>query len=141
LIVLGFVFHARARVEPWALAAFVPALVLAFAVRFLWEWSLALAAFWTTRISAGNRASFVVLMFMSGRVAPVGLLPQMLQTGGHGRAFRWMVAFPVELLIGRVTPREAAFGLLAQLGWVMGGGLVLRWLWPLAVRRFAAVGG
>jgi viologen exporter family transport system permease protein len=110
-------------------------------VRFLWEWALALSAFWTTRISAVNRAYFVVLMFLSGRVAPVGLLPQVLQTVGDALPFRWMVAFPVELMIGRVTPRDAAVGLVAQLGWIAGGGVVLRLLWPRAVRRFASVGG
>ena len=141
LIVLGFVFHARLAPEPWALAAFVPALVLAFAARFLWEWSLALAAFWTTRISAVNRAYFVVLMFLSGRVAPVSLLPHTLQTVGDALPFRWMVAFPVELVVGRLTPRDAAIGLLAQLGWIAGGAAVLRLVWPRAVRRFAAVGG
>lgn len=141
LIVLGLVFHARAPIEPWALAMSVPALALAFAVRFLWEWSLALSAFWTTRISAVNRAYFVVLMFLSGRVAPVGLLPQVLQTAGDMLPFRWMVAFPVELLIGRVTPHQALWGLVAQLGWIAGGGVVLRLLWPRAVRRFASVGG
>jgi ABC-2 type transport system permease protein len=141
LIVLWLVFHARAPVEPWALAMLVPALALAFAVRFLWEWSLALVAFWTTRISAVNRTYFVALMFLSGRVAPVGLLPHALQTAGDALPFRWMVSFPVELLIGRVTPHQAAFGLLAQLGWIAAGGTVLRLLWPLAVRRFASVGG
>jgi viologen exporter family transport system permease protein len=141
LIVLGFVFHARLTPQLWALAAFVPALLLAFAVRFLWEWSLALAAFWTTRISAVNRAYFVALMFLSGRVAPVGLLPRALQALGDALPFRWMVGFPVELLLGRVTPRDAGVGLLAQLGWLGGGALVLRLLWPRAVRRFGSVGG
>jgi ABC-2 type transport system permease protein len=141
LIVLWFVFHARSPFEPWAFAAAVPALVLAFAVRFLWEWSLALTAFWTTRISAVNRAYFVLLMFLSGRVAPVGLLPQFLQNLSDVLPFRWMVAFPVELVIGRLTPRDAAVGLLAQLGWIAAGGALLRVLWPRAVRRFASVGG
>jgi ABC-2 type transport system permease protein len=140
-LVLAFVFHARAPLSGWALAAFVPALALAFAVRFVWEWTLALAVFWTTRISAVNRLYFVALTFLSGRVAPVGLLPHQLQLAGAVLPFYWMVEFPVDLAIGRVTPQAAALGMAAQLGWVALGGAVLAFLWPIGVRRFAAVGG
>ena len=58
-IVLGFLFRPRFDVELWAAGLFVPALLLAFAIRFLFEWSLALAAFWTTRVSAVNQTYFV----------------------------------------------------------------------------------
>jgi viologen exporter family transport system permease protein len=141
LAVLAWVFHAHAPVERWALLAFVPALLLAFAVRFVWEWAFALSCFWTTRISAVNRTYFAVLMFMSGRVAPVDLLPHGLQLLGDALPFRWMVAFPVELAIGRVTPHEALVGMAAQAVWIALGAVTLALVWPRAVKRFAAVGG
>ncbi|HTO52041.1 MAG TPA: ABC-2 family transporter protein [Myxococcota bacterium] len=141
LFVLGWVFHAHAPVERWALFSFVPALFLAFAVRFVWEWAFALSCFWTTRISAVNRTYFAILMFMSGRVAPVDLLPRVLQHVGNALPFRWMVAFPVELAIGRVSPREALLGMAIQLAWVALGAVTLALVWPRAVKRFAAVGG
>jgi ABC-2 type transport system permease protein len=139
--VLAFVFHARAPLELWALAAFVPAVALAFAVRFVWEWTIALACFWTTRISAVNRTYFTALTFLSGRVAPVGLLPGPLQLVGAALPFYWMVEFPVDLALGRVTPQAAAAGMAAQAAWIALGGVTLALLWPVAVRRFAAVGG
>ena len=141
VVALAFLFHPRAALEAWALAAFFPALALAFALRFVLEWALALACFWTTRIMAVNQAYFAVLFFLSGRVAPVSLLPGAVQTLAAALPFRWMVGFPVELALGRVTPREAALGMAAQLGWIAVSAAVLAALWPRALRRFSSVGG
>ena len=57
------------------MAAFVPAILLAFVVRFFMEWTLALAAFWTTRVSALNQMYFMAALFFSGQIAPLELLP------------------------------------------------------------------
>ncbi len=75
-VALGLLFHPAFSISPWAAAAFLPALFLAFLVRFLLEWTLALAAFWTTRVSAVNQTYFVALLFLSGQMAPLTLLPR-----------------------------------------------------------------
>lgn len=139
-IVLTLLFRPRFEVEPWAAAMFVPALVLAFAVRFLFEWCLALAAFWTTRITAVNQTYFAVQAFLSGRIAPIALLPGGLQTLAGALPFYWSVAFPVELLLGRLTPEEAWRGLGFQVLWVGVALALLATLWRTAVRRYSAVG-
>src|SRR5512135_2848072 len=52
---LAVLFKPSATFHLWAALAFIPAIFLAFLVRFLVEWSLAQAAFWTTRVSAINQ--------------------------------------------------------------------------------------
>jgi ABC-2 type transport system permease protein len=140
VVALGFVFAPRFALDPLSLALFVPALALAFGLRFVVEWALALACFWTTRIMAVNQTYFAVLFFLSGRVAPVALLPQWLQWAADVLPFRWMVAFPVELALGRLAPREIATGLVLQCVWLAVAWLGLAALWPRALRRFSAVG-
>ncbi len=125
---------------PWAILAFVPALVLAFLVRFLIEWSLAMAAFWTTRVNAINQMYFVVLLFFSGRLAPLSLFPPAIQAAATWLPFRWVLSFPVELLLGRLTPQEATRGFIAQGIWLIVGLAVLRLVWRAGVRRYSAVG-
>jgi ABC-2 type transport system permease protein len=137
---LALLFAPRANLEPWALALFAPALALAFALRFVVEWTLALACFWTTRIMAVNQTYFALLFFLSGRVAPVELLPSSLQWAADALPFRWMIAFPVELALGRLTAAQAATGLAAQAAWLGLAALGLTALWPRALRRFSAVG-
>jgi viologen exporter family transport system permease protein len=124
----------------WAVAAFVPALLLAFALRFLVEWTLAMAAFWLTRVSAVNQMYYLALMFLSGQIAPLSLFPEWLQALATLLPFRWMVAFPVELLLGRLSPDEALAGFAAQALWIALGFGLLTLAWRAGIRRYSAVG-
>jgi ABC-2 type transport system permease protein len=124
----------------WAIAAFVPAIFLAFLVRFLTEWTLALAAFWTTRVSAVNQAYYVAALFLSGQVAPLALLPGPVRAAAAFLPFRWTVSFPVELLLGRLTPSQALAGFGAQLAWLAISLVLLRVVWRAGVRAYSAVG-
>jgi ABC-2 type transport system permease protein len=139
-VVLTVVFGARFLTEPWHVVAFVPALVLAMVLRFLLEWTLALVAFWTTRTAAINQAWFLVLLFLSGQVAPLALLPPVAQALASVLPFRWMVAFPVETALGRVGPAEVATGFVAQLVWIGIALAILRVGWRAGIRRYSAVG-
>ena len=124
-----------------SVALFVPALLGGFAVRFLCEWSLALAAFWTTRVTAINNVYFTLLIFLSGRVAPIEMLPDGLQQVSTALPFYFMVAFPVGVLLGRIPADEAVAGFGWQMLWASGALIALSTLWRRAVARFSAVGG
>jgi ABC-2 type transport system permease protein len=137
---LGFVFRPEIRLVPWALAAFVPAAALAFVLRFLIEWTLALAAFWTTRVSALNQTYYVALLFLSGQVAPLSLFPGFVQAIGMALPFRWMIAFPVELVLGNLTPTQTLIGFGAQMAWIGVGLVLVRIAWRAGVRQYSAVG-
>lgn len=139
-VVLALVFHPVFHVVPWAVAISVPALILAFLMRFLLEWTLALAAFWTTRVSAINQMYFVAMLFLSGQVAPLSLFPFWIQGAAAILPFRGMIGFPVELLLGRLTPAEALTGLAVQALWLVLGIVLLRIVWRAGVRTYSAVG-
>jgi ABC-2 type transport system permease protein len=138
--VLAAVFHPSMSPRLWAMAAAIPALVLAFLLRFLLEWTLAQAAFWTTRVSAVNQSYFVLVLFLSGQVAPLTLFPHALQIVAAILPFRWMLGFPVELLLGRLTPAEAMLGLLVQVLWVGIAYVMMRLVWRSGIRLYSAVG-
>jgi ABC-2 type transport system permease protein len=137
---LAFIFHPVIRLEPWALAAAVPAIMLAFLLRFLLEWTLALVAFWTTRVNAINQMYFVILLFLSGQVAPLTLFPQIIQSLASVLPFRWMVSFPVELILGSLTPNQALAGFAAQAVWLVAAFILVRSVWRHGVRQYSAVG-
>jgi ABC-2 type transport system permease protein len=139
-IVLGVIFRPAVHIVPWALAAAIPAVVLAYIVRFLLEWTLALAAFWTTRVNAINQIYFVVVLFLSGQVAPLSLFPPAIQTIASVLPFRWMVSFPVELILGNLTPLQALAGFAVQAAWLAVCLLCVRLAWRAGVRRYSAVG-
>jgi ABC-2 type transport system permease protein len=137
---LAALFRPEIHPAPWAAALFVPAVLLAFLLRFVLEWTLALAAFWTTRVGAINQSYFVLVLFFSGAIAPLGLLPFPIREVAGVLPFRWMVAFPVELLLGRLTPAEAAIGLAAEAAWIVVALVLVRIVWRAGARVYSAVG-
>jgi len=137
---LALIFHPELSPRLWALAAAIPALFLAFLLRFLLEWTLAQAAFWTTRVSAINQSYFVLMLFLSGQIAPLSLFPHALQVVAAILPFRWTLGFPVELLLGRLTPTEALIGLGAQVAWVALAYVLMRIVWRAGIRLYSAVG-
>jgi ABC-2 type transport system permease protein len=142
VVALGLVllFQPTFHFVPWAVLASIPALILALLLRFVVEWTLALAAFWTTRVSAINQMYFVAVLFLAGQVAPVSLLPYAVRVAATILPFYWMIGFPVELLLGRLTPAQAWAGLGAQAVWLVIGLALGRIIWRAGLRVYSAVG-
>jgi len=139
-VALIVIFDAHVRFTPQTLTLFIPALILAFMLRWLVEWTAALAAFWTTRTLAINRVYFAVSFFLGGRMSPLKLLPKPLRTAADWLPFRWMIAFPSEILIGDVDAGAAAYGMLSQCLWIVASFIVMMVIWRRAVRRYSGVG-
>jgi len=138
--VLALAFHPAFHPGLWEIMIFVPALGLAFALRFLVEWTLAMVAFWTTRVSAVNQGYYVAALFLSGQMAPLVLLPYPIQVAAAVLPFRWMISFPVELLLGRLTPVDAMMGIAAQIVWLGLAFVILKTVWRAGIRTYSAVG-
>ena len=139
-VLLILLFNPQFTTNWLSILAFIPALLLAFMMRFLLGWSLAMIAFWTTRISALNDTFFITELFLSGRIAPLDVLPGGLQTVANLLPFKWALSFPVELLLGRLTPREALIGFGMQLLWLGISFLLMRTIWRAGIRKYAAFG-
>ncbi len=121
--------------------AFIPALLLAWALRFFWGYWLALLAFWATRADALLALQDSLVFLLAGQVAPVGLLPGILHITAVILPFRYMVGFPVEILTGQIEIVGLATGLAIQAGWLMLALALTAILWRLGLRRYSAVGG
>lgn len=133
-------FQPRFGISAASFAAFLPAFLMAFALRFTLEWTLALAAFWTTRTSALNSVYYGLMMFLSGRVAPLEMLPGVLRNAANLLPFRWMISFPLDVLLRKATGPEVLRGYLIQAGWIVACAAASKLAWRSGVRQFSAVG-
>jgi ABC-2 type transport system permease protein len=121
--------------------AFIPALILAWALRFFWGYWLALLAFWATRADALLGLQDALIFLLAGQVAPIALLPEALQTAAKILPFRYMVAFPVEVLTGGVDQAGLLAGFTLQIGWLAIAAALYWLLWRGGLRHYSAVGG
>jgi ABC-2 type transport system permease protein len=140
VIVLSFVFRPNFTITAWTALAFVPALLMAMALRFAVDWTVASSAFWVTRVSAINQLYFAAQLFLSGFAVPLPLLPGPVRTIAEWLPFYRMIGFPIELLLGWLTPTQAVIGLGAQLGWLAVAILGLNWVWARGIKQYSAVG-
>jgi ABC-2 type transport system permease protein len=139
-VILIILFHPSISPQWWAIILFIPALFLAFGVRFLLEWTLALSAFWTTRVGAVNQTYYILMLFLSGQFAPLALLPLPIQIFSYILPFRWLISYPIDLISGRLSLNEALIGLVVQTVWLAAAYVLLRVVWRAGVKVYSAVG-
>lgn len=116
-------------------------LALAWALRFLWGYWLALLAFWSSRADGLLAVQDALVFVFSGILAPVALLPGNLERLARTLPFHYMVGFPVEILVRGPETSEIAAGFATQLSWLAVALALSFLLWRLGLRRYSAVGG
>ena len=121
--------------------AFIPALALAWALRFLWGYWLALLAFWAARADGLLALQDSLVFLLGGQVAPIILLPGLMQAAAVILPFRYMVGFPVEVLTGQLQGADLWLGFAFQTGWLLAAVILFATLWRLGVKHYEAVGG
>lgn len=123
------------------LLAFVPALLMAWLLRFFWGYWLALLAFWVTRADSLLAVQDALIFLLAGQVAPVALLPGLIQPAATALPFRYMVGFPVEVLAGHLSQGELLTGFALQTGWLIVAVVLYQIVWQQGRRHYTAVGG
>ena len=139
-VAIAWAYDARISDDPLTLAAFALALMLAYLLRVAIESCLACLAFWMTKLNAVVQAYYLAFAFLSGQFAPVSLLPGVIGQVAGALPFQWVVGFPVELALGRLTHDEIVHGLAAQTAWVAAMYTVFRLMWRASSKRYTAVG-
>ena len=140
-IILALILRPELHVLPRDGAAFVPALALAWALRFFWDYWLALLSFWATRANALLALQASLVFLLAGQVAPTALLPEGIRQAATVLPFRYMLGFPVEVLMGQLDASALLTGFLFQAGWLLVAFILFLVLWRSGIRRYSAVGG
>jgi len=111
---------------------------LSFIVRFLLQYTLAMACFVVERASSLESLSFIAFVFLSGMLAPLDLYPAWVANLAAWTPFPYFVYVPAQILVGADVDVPRAVGLL----FVWGALLLIaqRWAWRRGVSRYSAMG-
>jgi len=141
LVLLVALGGERVTHDPVLLAAFPLALLGAWLITFLAMAIIGALAFWVD--SAGSLFQVWLGLFgvFSGYLVPLELFPPGLAAAARFLPFRYMLAFPVELVIGLMARPRALLDLAVQWLFVAVLALGAREAWRLGLRRYAAFGG
>jgi len=117
---------------------FLLALVLAFALRFLIQYTFAMFAFWTERAMAIENFWFLFYLFLSGMIAPLEIFPAPVRQVIVWTPFPYLINFPASILIG--LPVDVVRGFLVMLGWGVLFFVLNRWLWRRGLKQYSGMG-
>jgi ABC-2 type transport system permease protein len=114
-------------------------IVLAFALRFLMQYTFALLAFWTERASSIENLWFLIYMFLGGMMAPLDVYPEGVKQVADWTPFPYLVYYPAHILLGDAS---GSFwqSILAISAWLLVFYVINRWLWRKALKHYSAMG-
>ena len=138
---LSLVFHPALSPNPQQVAAFAVAIWGAYLLRTMFQESLGMLCFWTTRGAAIFDLWMTAELLLSGRLVPMPLMPGWVQEIARFLPFQWAFYFPIQTLVGDYSNVELLRGLAAQVLWILIGLAIFRVAWKQAVKRYSAVGG
>ncbi len=140
-ILLAATSGARIVHDPLCAAMLVPAIAGAWLIMFMTMFIIGTIGFFLEKSIAVFEVWWGLFAVLSGYLVPLELMPVWVARVAAWLPFRYMLSYPVELLIGRIDDPAAAARLLAvQWAWV--GILVVAALslWRRGIRRFEAFG-
>lgn len=136
-IVLGDRFELPRSAWRWLLA--FGCLIISALMTWLLDVLIGSLAFWFSDVNGFLRAAEVIVPLLSGAVIPLALLPEAFRGIGQVQPFRFLVSFPLEVLLGNVSG-GLAVGLAYQLGWLVIFAALARLVWWLGIRSYSAAG-
>ncbi len=130
----------RYDITPLTLVIFVITLFAAWLMRFLSQYTFGLGAFWISQAMTLHEIWYALWMLLGGLVAPIDLFPAPVAAIARYLPFRYMLSFPVEVMMGRLTTLEMLQGVALSVFWVAGLLIAYRFVWRRGIRQFSAFG-
>ena len=141
VIILGFVFNVTLVFSLAALPIALCALLLAIMVRFVLAHILALLAFWIQKSDSLLSVNDTFIFLFSGQVAPLSLFPVALREVVSFLPYRYMVAFPIEIFMGKLSESEIIQGFIIQCYWLIVLIIMCKFITKRGIKKYSATGG
>lgn len=141
--VLILIFQARLYwpQQPAHLAAALLAVALAV---FLYYWiglALASSGFWSAESIGFLWAASLMMEFCSGAFFPLDVLPDFWRGLLLLLPFPYLVYFPLNIYLERLSPSEIVQGLTLLVGWTIAFMVLVSFLWKRGLANYQAEGG
>lgn len=119
----------------------IPALFGAWLLTFLVMSMIGTLGLYVESASSLFEAWLGISSVLSGYLIPLDLFPAAVQRIALVLPFRFLLSFPVELALGRLSRVHALELLLAQAGYISIALIATHFVWRRGLRRYAAYGG
>lgn len=115
-------------------------LIAAGLLNYLVDYCVGILAFWINDSRSFGEMLDVAFYMLSGKLVPIAVLPLFWRNMSVYLPFRYVISFPIEIYLSKLTNGEIMIGFLVQFFWL---GLVIyiyKTLWRFGVKNYTAVG-
>jgi len=117
---LVYLIYKPVGMSPFHLSgAFFASVIFAQFLSYVAAFCMAMTALWTTEFMSTLRLYYLPEMFLSGRLLPIAALPVWALTVSRFTHFRYMIWFPTQVLMGKLSNAEILEGLMVQVFWIL----------------------
>ncbi len=126
------------RPELWLL--FAIAVVGAGVIHFCLTTAIGSLGFWMSDNAGIARGRHVISMVLSGELVPLALYPAWAMGFLDWQPFRFMLSFPLEVLLGQLSTEALIYGFALQTLWATVFGALCWFAWQRGLQAYNAVG-
>lgn len=121
-------------------AEFFCSLFLAHLLSYNIAFAISMVTLWTTEFHSVFALYYFPENFLSGRVVPLAALPYWAAAAGDFLPFRFTVALPTEILMGRIAGDESWRLIGLQSLWIVGFYFIGRLLFSRGIKQYTGFG-
>jgi len=118
----------------------IPAIILGFAINFLFGAAITCIAFWTTRVYSLMEFYYALSLLFGGQFVPLNLMPPVIQQIALFLPFQMYLYFPIQLILGNVPAGQILPTFITGLIWLGVALVTFLVVWREGLKRYSAVG-
>jgi ABC-2 type transport system permease protein len=126
----------------YTVLSFLIAVALAIFIYFSLLFIISAIPFWAPELGWGSQFLVIIVMleFLSGSLFPIDILPLVLQKIVMATPFPYMIFFPVQVYLGKITGLALIQGFLVSTFWAFGLYFLMRYVWSRGLKVYQAFG-
>ena len=128
--------------NPTYLFLFLLSLTIAVLLFFVTIFLINMFSFWAPEVGWALPFLFIVIVgdFLSGSVFPLDIFPRTFQNVFYSLPFPYLVFFPLQVYLGKISIPTAINGIVISLGWLIIFGVLVKYVWGKGLKKFSAEG-
>ncbi len=128
--------------DPYVLLAFLLSIFVASAIYFCILFLVSAVPFWAPELGWASQflVAIVIIEFLSGALFPIDILPAGLQKTVMLLPFPYMIFFPLQVYLGKISGAAQIQGFVVSFIWVGVLWFLMKHVWAKGLKAYQAFG-
>lgn len=124
------------------LGAFALSIVIAILIYFFLLFIVSSVPFWSPELGWGSHffVTIILIEFLSGALFPIDILPLNVQSIIMALPFPYLIYFPLQVYLGKISGIFLIKGLYISLAWVFALFFTMKFVWKKGLRAYEGIG-